>query len=302
MIGRQHRAIADGLSLDIGKGDVALWSGAAMFVLAAHLASVWYVQRMPVPEPAAAEAAPAIMMELAPMVVAPDAVESETAELVDSMAAEPVEEFTEMAEPVTEPAVEKAVEDEPLPEPVEVAETPAVEPIEEAEAEPVEPVEEITPELPEVALAIPEPRPVVEKPVEKPVRKQVVKKVERKPPPQVASTKSAMDALKAAAPKPKVAAAGSSMSPARWQSRVNAHLNRYKRYPKGGHGSGTAVIRFTINESGGVTSASLSGSSGDSAFDSAALDLVRRASPVPAPPPEIARSRMSLVVPIRYSR
>lgn len=289
---------ADSLSLNLGKGEMALWSGAAAFVLAAHMAGAWYLQRVPAMEAPSLDAAPAIMMELAPMVVAPEAVLTDMADVVDSAPVEQVEEVTEELDPVEEPVLEEVAEETPL-ETEEVAE---IEPLEEVE-EVVEELEEVP--LPEVAMAVPQRRPVPEKPkpVEKPVKKKVEKKVEKKrPAPQVAATKSADDAPKAAAPRVSKAAAGSGMSPARWQSRVNAHLNRYKRYPRDARGIGTVTVRFTINPGGDVVGVSLAGSSGDPAFDSAALDLVRRASPVPAPPPDIAKSRMSLVVPIRYSR
>ncbi len=289
---------ADSLSLNLSKGEMALWSGAAAFVLAAHLTGAWYLQRVQPVEAPSLDAAPAIMMELAPMAVAPEAVLNEMAEMVDSAPAEQVEEVEEV-DPVEEPVLEEEVVEE---EPVETEEIAEVEPLEEVD-EVVEEIEEVP--LPEVAMAVPQRRPVPEKPkpVEKPVEKKVEKKVVRKKSaPQIASTKSADDAPKAAAPRVTKAAAGSGMSPARWQSRVNAHLNRYKRYPSGARGVGIATVSFTINPGGDVIAVSLARSSGDPAFDTAAVELVRRASPVPAPPPDIAKSRMSLVVPIRYSR
>lgn len=290
---------ADSLSLNLSKGEMALWSGAAAFVLAAHLTGAWYLQRLQPAEAPSLDAAPAIMMELAPMAVAPEAVLNDMAEMVDSAPAELVEQVEEI-DPVEEPILEEEVVEE---EPVETEEIAEVEPLEEIE-EVVEELEEVP--LPEVALAVPQRRPVPEKPkpVEKPVEKKVEKKKveKRKSAPQIASAKSADDAPKAAAPRVTKAAAGSGMSPARWQSRVNAHLNRYKRYPSGARGVGIATVSFTINPGGDVIGVSLARSSGDPAFDNAAVELVRRASPVPAPPPDLAKSRMSLVVPIRYSR
>lgn len=290
---------ADSLSLNLGKGEIALWSGAAAFVLAAHLAGVWYLNRVPAMEAPSLDAAPAIMMELAPMVVAPEAVLNEMAEVVESTPAEEVEEVVEEIDPVEEPVLEEVAEEEPV----------ATEEI--AEAEPVETLEDVVEELeelplPEVAMAVPQRRPAPEKPkpIEKPVEKKVEKKkVEKKQPkPQIAATKSANDAQATAAPRVAKTAAGSGMSPARWQSRVNAHLNRYKRYPRGARGVGIATVSFTINPGGEVLAVSLARSSGDPAFDNAAVELVRRASPVPAPPADLAKSRMSLAVPIRYSR
>lgn len=290
---------ADGLSLNLRKGEMALWAGAAAFVLAAHLTGAWYLQRLRPMEAPSLDAAPAIMMELAPMAVAPEAALNEMAEMVDSAPAERVEEVEEI-DPVEEPVLEEEVVEE---EPVETGEMAGVEPLEEVD-EVVGELEEVP--LPEVAMAVPQRRPVPEKPkpVEKPVEKKVERKVvqKKRSAPQIASTRSADDAPRAAAPRVTRAAAGSGMSPARWQSRVNAHLNRYKRYPSGARGVGIATVNFTINPGGDVIAVSLARSSGDPAFDTAAIELVRSASPVPAPPPDIAKSRMNLVVPIRYSR
>lgn len=85
-----------------------------------------------------------------------------------------------------------------------------------------------------------------------------------------------------------------------WQARLMAHLERRKRYPaaaRGRHEQGTAQVRFRIDSGGNVLAAELVQSSGYGALDEEATGLVRRASPVPAPPPG-----MNLVtVPIRFS-
>ncbi|WP_144378238.1 energy transducer TonB [Mesorhizobium amorphae] len=53
---------------------------------------------------------------------------------------------------------------------------------------------------------------------------------------------------------------------------------------------------------GVVRSASVAGSSGNAALDRAAVETVRRASPVPVPPPEIARASMTLAITISFKR
>ncbi|WP_245304242.1 TonB family protein, partial [Hoeflea olei] len=90
-------------------------------------------------------------------------------------------------------------------------------------------------------------------------------------------------------------------SPARWQSRLMTHLERRKRYPSGARGrreQGTVQIRFTIDERGNVLSASLARSSGFPELDAEVLSLVRRASPVPAPPPGVNRT---IIAPVEFS-
>lgn len=293
----------------VGAGEIALWGGAAALVVALHLGAAWFFQPKPLAEMPAEEAMSAVMIDLAPVAVAPDAVPTETAELLDSTPVETAEIPPETLEAEPLPPEElpppETVEIEPV-ESAELAETTPqeVEPLEE-----VSEVEEIVPDLveaplPEVAMAMPAPRPeIVEpKPEPKPKPKPERKKVERRPPPKPApaAKASAEDAPVRAAPRPTEGSASQGESPARWQSRVVAHINRNKRYPAGESAQGTAAVRFTIDASGRVTSASLSRSSGSSVLDSAAVDIVRRASPVPAPPP--AEGRRALTVPINFSR
>jgi len=156
----------------------------------------------------------------------------------------------------------------------------------------LEPLEEVTPDiaevpLPEIAVAIPEAKPVRQKPkpVEKPVKKTVEKPREKKPaPPEaVAAKKSARDAPTTAAPKASQGSAGSGMSQATWASRVNAKINRSKS-AGGARGTGSVRVAFTVAASGDVIAASILRSSGDAQMDRAALASVQRASPVPPTP------------------
>ena len=80
-----------------------------------------------------------------------------------------------------------------------------------------------------------------------------------------------------------------------------AHLERRKRYPPGAQARGergTVYVRFTIDASGNVQSVSLSRSSGHAELDQEVLAMVRRASPVPAPPPGAQRD---IIAPVRFS-
>ena len=90
------------------------------------------------------------------------------------------------------------------------------------------------------------------------------------------------------------------LSPATWKIELMAHLNRYKRYPSGAASTGTASVAFTIARSGQVLSAHLIGSSGNPALDAEAVSLPRRASPVPAPPPDFGGGALTLTVPIHF--
>lgn len=211
------------------------------------------------------------------------------------------------------------------PEPVEHA---ALMPVDETVPDTVEPeraieAEEAMPDVveavtPEVDVPLPAPRPEVAEVAEAKADEKVEAKA-RKPETETraapkkkahAATKSAA-AAKADTPSPKAAApkqvetvAAPKVSPAKWQSRVLSWLNRHKRYPasaKSRRQEGLVQVAFTVDKGGRVTSSRVSRSSGVPALDQAALDMVRRASPVPAPPPEIAASALKLAVPVDFS-
>jgi protein TonB len=94
-----------------------------------------------------------------------------------------------------------------------------------------------------------------------------------------------------------------SVAAASWKGELLAHLNRYKRYPTGATGAGTASVAFAIDRSGAVISARLIASCGDAALDEEAVALLRRASPVPPPPPGLGHgASIALTVPIRFDR
>ena len=63
---------------------------------------------------------------------------------------------------------------------------------------------------------------------------------------------------------------------------------------------GTVVVAFVVNRAGGVVSSRLVRSSGNPVMDAKAVSTPRSASPVPAPPPEVAGSALTLTVLIRY--
>lgn len=88
-----------------------------------------------------------------------------------------------------------------------------------------------------------------------------------------------------------------------WQKELAAHLDKYKRYPESRKGqSAEIVISFVLDRTGHVVSASVAKSSGDGAFDSAALTMMHRADPVPAPPPLIADETLSFSLPVVFHR
>ncbi len=286
--------------------EVGLWTAAAAFVVFAHVAIAYTIQALRPLDPPVEANEPALMIDLAPISFStPEAVEAEpVSEEVPQETAEPVDDVQETVEEQVETAeLEKPVEPETA-EPL-LVEPETVEP-EVAEPEIAEPeltAPEVTEVMPEVVAALPEPRPIIEEPQEKkPVRKAEPRKQVEKPAPKKEVAKAEPKAKPAArASVASRAAKAPSISPARWQSRLSAWLNRHKRYPRGAKSrgeEGVVSVSFAINEAGVVLSARISRSSGNSELDQAALDMLHRASPVPPPPPGVSGK---IAVPVQFN-
>lgn len=271
------------------------WAVAALVVVSAHGTLAWFALSWRPNEAAAGAPEPAVMIELAAVSVAPEA---------------PPEELPPAPQPTqTEP---EPPPPEPEPEPIKEPEPPPPEP--EPEPEPVkQPEPEIKlPELPEIpdaaAVLAPPPPPKPEKPKVEPKPKPRVverrKRVEREKPRARQATAPPPSPAPAAAPSsaPVGAAAAPSVSIASWRGMLIAHLNRYKRFPPGAR-TGTVQVAFSIDRGGRVLSARLTRSSGDTALDEEAVSMVRRASPVPAPPSGVGGGgAIALAVPVRFNR
>ncbi len=86
---------------------------------------------------------------------------------------------------------------------------------------------------------------------------------------------------------------------AAWATAVAIQLSRFKFYPPQARGvSGVATVRVTIDRQGNVLSSRIVKSSTSAALDAAALEMFRRASPLPAPP---AGANITFTVPITYA-
>lgn len=82
-------------------------------------------------------------------------------------------------------------------------------------------------------------------------------------------------------------------------SRVRAHLTAYRRELPVGTGLGRAQVALRVAADGTVGELRLIESSGVAALDAEAVDLLRRASPLPRPP---AEGGLHLVVPLSIGR
>lgn len=227
--------------------------------------------------------APVIMVDLAPVAVAPHTTPTD-----DPPA--PVESKQQLEpDPTPEKPPELTeVEPEPTPEP----------PVEKVEIPP-EPAPE-----PELAM-LPPPKPPIEDKVEKPVEKKKEVRKRRHRIASLASAPSAADrkAERAQAPIPGAAAHNSNALPD-WQSRLVAQIIRNKRYPSAALArgdQGTVQVSFRVDRSGGIHNARVVRSSGSSVLDRDALAWLDRSQPLPPPPPSVSGTSFAFHVPLRYT-
>ncbi len=88
-----------------------------------------------------------------------------------------------------------------------------------------------------------------------------------------------------------------------WEARVIAALERKKRYPDAAQSAGqqdVIVVRIVLDRQGRVLSSEIRQSQGYALLDGEVAALVRRASPLPKPPDEVAGDRISLLVPVEF--
>jgi len=248
----------------------ACWALALAFhaAVAAALLLYWH----PAEEQIAG--APLILIELAPLPVAPAMTPSD---------APPGPQQTQTAAaPPVEPTVARDAKPEPnKPEPEKPVETTATVPP--------------APQAEQPVAALPPP-----KPAEQPREEKHPQSAARQ---ASAPSSAAHRANRAAAPTPGASARNPAALP-NWKSRLVARLERYKRYPaeaqaRGEHG--VTQLAFSVDRSGGVHRVRILRSSGSTALDRATLALIARAQPLPPPPPEIRGAQIAIVVPIRYN-
>jgi periplasmic protein TonB len=159
---------------------------------------------------------------------------------------------------------------------------------------------------PQIAIPLP-PRLPPKPPQRLAAHRLPLKRLPDKTPPAPATTAppqlQAAPAPNAAAPVPGAASVPASNAVPTWQSLLLARLERFKRYPYealSDHEEGVVYLHFSMNRQGRVLSANIARSSGFDALDQEALALIRRAEPLPPPPPEIAGDSIELTVPVQF--
>ena len=220
------------------------------------------------------EASPssAIVIDLAPLIMAPDEVQQGMPPGPEQVQAEAAREVkTEQVEEQPEEKTETKAEQEPQ---QKIAEAPN----------------------PEVALA---PQPSKRDPEPVPADNQVPAPATTAP--QVPKIEQS---VVAAAPAQAQLNISDATAIPTWKKLVVSALERNKRYPPAAqhrNEHGTAQLAFSLDRQGRVTASRIVKSSGSASLDQETLDLVRRAQPFPAPPAAMPGAQIDLTVPIRFN-
>ena len=237
-------------------------------------------------------------------------------------------------EPVPEPVVKQALPEPPPvprseiiraepraePKPEFVVPKPELRP--EPKAEPKlesrpEPKIEPRPEPPPLARVEPRPEPRMEprtevRPEIKPVPRETPPVVQPRVEPSVAAPTVARPAPAPVAvqPPPVVAPQPKAIDESRertlrdqYQQIISARIKQFEEYPpvaKRRHWEGTTVVQLRLSPDGKVTDISVVEKSGHEILDEAAVNMIRKASPLPAPPEGLRGRDQTVLVPIKF--
>jgi periplasmic protein TonB len=156
------------------------------------------------------------------------------------------------------------------------------------------------PDAPQAATPPPPP------PVPQPVRVAPPPRPAQRPaqpaPPHAAPVEAPSEAPAAAAPTPPASAVR--RPPPSYIGLLLAALDRHKEYPAAARwrrAEGIALLHFSLRRDGSVASWRLERSTGQADLDAAVEQMIRRASPLPAPPEDLPGDPVELVVPVRFS-
>jgi protein TonB len=195
------------------------------------------------------------------------------------------------ATPIARP-LQEAVPLPPPPEPVMPVEKPqAVEPMPPALTQPVEAQRPTPAKEPSVQPVSP--------------KKAAAKKTEQVDPPvaePVSPTASELAKVEPSVPSSESVAVDPRLL-ANYQQQLHAWLNRQKQYPMMARRrglEGLAVLRIMLGPDGVVLSRKLDSATGSEMLDQAALAMVERANPFPAPPENLQAVPFEFVAPVEF--
>ena len=87
-----------------------------------------------------------------------------------------------------------------------------------------------------------------------------------------------------------------------WQNQVSAYFQRNLRYPQNRNRAASVKLALVLNRRGNILSVNVEESSGDPAFDDAAISMVHRSDPLPPPPVELTDDQLSFNLPVKFKK
>jgi protein TonB len=89
---------------------------------------------------------------------------------------------------------------------------------------------------------------------------------------------------------------------ANWGKQISAYFELHKRYPKVKKNKTASVkVSLVLNRLGNVLEVAVIESSGDTAFDEAAISMIRRSDPVPRPPAALTDDTFSYTLNVNFN-
>ncbi len=194
-------------------------------------------------------------------------------------------------QPVTPPDMVQAVQPD-----TQQAVEPDVIPLEAADIPPPPPA----PPPPPVQARPPAPQP----PAPRPAPRRPSPPTEATATQRTEAPAGAVTAAPAPAAAPRAAPSRAAGPPPSYLGRLSAALERAKRYPNRARlrrVEGLAHLHFTMRRDGTVVSWRIVRSTGDADLDEAVGEMIQRASPLPAAPPELEGDPISMTVPVNFN-
>jgi protein TonB len=87
-----------------------------------------------------------------------------------------------------------------------------------------------------------------------------------------------------------------------WGRKITAIFELHKKYPNDKKRAATVKVSLVINRRGNVMSVDVIESSGDTAYDEAAISMIRRSDPVPPPPAGLTDEQFSFKLDVKFNK
>lgn len=87
-----------------------------------------------------------------------------------------------------------------------------------------------------------------------------------------------------------------------WGRKISAYFELHKKYPEKRNKAANVQVSLVINRRGNVVSATVVQSSGDPAFDDAALSMIHRSDPLPPPPAALTDDQFYFNLPVNFTK